>query len=225
MMWAEMERDVSMERRVDLPEVVVRQMGRQILLGLVAAIEKGVVHRDLKPDNVLLATPLSEAMLAGDTLIPRGTLKVADWGLAYCGKDATSAEPYEGLRGLGSGTPGFICPEIVGIMVSGIFKKVVVHHKCDVFAAGVSLLELATGSIINELNFYKYGKDMAKFNKEFNMAATQQAIDTQVEAITGFSSEGKGALKSMLNTNPTQRPTAATLVKEDAYFGERSDGF
>ncbi|MCP3136829.1 protein kinase domain-containing protein [Pyxidicoccus xibeiensis] len=73
--------------------------------GLAAAHAAGLVHRDFKPQNVLVARD--------------GRVKVADFGLARGADDATAAAPTEGLAplsvvthaGIVLGTPAYMAPE------------------------------------------------------------------------------------------------------------------
>src|SRR5512139_4023244 len=62
-----------------LPVEETIDVGRQIAVGLEAAHEAGVVHRDLKPGNVMLR--------------PDGTVKVLDLGLAKAGSADSPAQP------------------------------------------------------------------------------------------------------------------------------------
>jgi WD40 repeat protein len=81
------------------------------------AHHKGVVHRDLKPDNVMVSR--------------FGETQVIDWGLAVVGD-----EPPEG--GVLAGTPTYMAPE----QAAGVS----VDARSDVWALGVMLFELLTGS-------------------------------------------------------------------------------
>jgi serine/threonine-protein kinase len=89
-----------------------------VLAGLAAAHQAGIVHRDVKPENVLL----------GDAQ----TVKVADFGLARLLSGATHTK-----SGMIIGTAAYLAPE----QVSGG----VADARTDVYAAGVMLFELLTG--------------------------------------------------------------------------------
>ena len=66
----------------------------QLLSGLSSAHARGVLHRDLKPDNLLLARPVQEAW----------DLRIVDFGLAF---ETSTGRGDEGIRG----TPRYMAPE------------------------------------------------------------------------------------------------------------------
>jgi len=84
--------------------------------GLSHAHENGIVHRDIKPGNILL-TPKCEP-------------KIGDFGLARCIR--TDAD------GLAMGTPAYMAPEVFDHPEKG-------NPQSDVFAIGVVLQEMLTG--------------------------------------------------------------------------------
>jgi serine/threonine protein kinase/beta-lactam-binding protein with PASTA domain len=91
-----------------------------VLAALAAAHRAGLIHRDVKPENVLLAED--------------GTVKVADFGLAR----AVSAETqHTATGGVLIGTVSYLSPELV---VDGRADA-----RSDVYAAGVVLYEMLTG--------------------------------------------------------------------------------
>lgn len=92
----------------------------QICDGLDAAHRQGIVHRDLKSQNIIINTA--------------NEIKIIDFGLAYTAQ-------LEGLTatGLIMGTPEYMAPE----QVSG--KKV--DERADIYSLGVILYELFTGKV------------------------------------------------------------------------------
>jgi serine/threonine protein kinase len=101
-----------------LPPERLRALGIQVLDALSAAHRAGIVHRDVKPGNVLLAAD--------------GTVKVADFGIAKSvdGADLTTT-------GMLLGTPSYLSPEqLAGEPATPV---------SDVYSVGVMLYEALTG--------------------------------------------------------------------------------
>jgi serine/threonine-protein kinase len=99
-----------------LPPDKGAELGRQLCLGLAAAHDKGVLHRDLKPQNV---------MIDG-----RGQARLTDFGLAAAAADVRATE-------VRSGTPAYQAPEVLA------GREVSVQS--DLYALGLVLYELFTG--------------------------------------------------------------------------------
>jgi len=119
----------SLRQRLDrggalpVPEVVA--LLRDVARALAYAHEKGVVHRDIKPDNLLLAA---------------GSLQVADFGIARA-LSAASTQGGDGLQttaGLVVGTPRYMSPEQV-------VADPLVDHRADLYALGAVAYELLSG--------------------------------------------------------------------------------
>lgn len=104
----------------------------QVLAALAAAHRAGLVHRDVKPENVLVA----EAPSGGVTNLIDGVVKVTDFGLAQ----AVAASTMAG----GSGDPllatvAYVSPELV--------KDGRADPRSDVYSAGIVLFEMLTGRV------------------------------------------------------------------------------
>src|SRR5690349_21490292 len=92
----------------------------QTAMGLSTAHDRGVIHRDIKPGNLMLTA--------------RGSVKIADFGIALTTQDFSKK-----LTGTGEfvGTPGYLSPEVC------LGKPV--DQRSDIFALGIVLFEMLTG--------------------------------------------------------------------------------
>jgi serine/threonine-protein kinase len=104
-----------------LPVDEATRIAGGMLAGLGAAHARGLVHRDVKPGNVLLGTD--------------GAVKLTDFGIAKAAHDATTALTATGQM---VGTPSYLSPEQVGGEAVG--------PATDVYAAGVVLYEMLAGT-------------------------------------------------------------------------------
>jgi serine/threonine-protein kinase len=105
-----------------LPVGEVLRIGRDLALGLAAAHAVGVVHRDLKPDNVIVAQD--------------GRAVITDFGIA---RSLELPPSEDSLSGSWLGTPVYLSPEVV---VGGVADE-----RSDLFALGVMLFEALTGRL------------------------------------------------------------------------------
>lgn len=90
-----------------------------ILSGLAHAHDKGVVHRDIKPDNIQLTSD--------------GSVKITDFGIARL-----TFQPNLTMDGQVFGTPSYMSPEQV------VGKDI--DNRTDLFSVGVMLYEMLTGN-------------------------------------------------------------------------------
>ncbi|NMO23286.1 protein kinase [Pyxidicoccus fallax] len=104
----------------------VARIGEQLCAALGAAHRAGIVHRDIKPDNIFLTTR------AGET----DFVKVLDFGVAKLTSTRLPQNP-ETFAGAVIGTPGYMSPEQAsGLEVDG---------RADLYAVGTVLYELLSG--------------------------------------------------------------------------------
>ncbi len=96
---------------------------RQICKALAAAHAKGVVHRDMKPENVFLTGDLSQP-----------TAKVIDFGISKLGDAPGTALTKTGMI---MGTPSYMAPEQA--------RGARVDHRADIYAVGAILYCAVTG--------------------------------------------------------------------------------
>ena len=107
--------------RGKLPIAVTLSVGKQLARALEIAHEQGIVHRDIKPQNMVVE--------------PDGVLKVMDFGIARL----VSRPQESGMTQAGAiiGTPEYMAPE----QVTGE----PVDHRADLYAMGAVLYECVTG--------------------------------------------------------------------------------
>jgi eukaryotic-like serine/threonine-protein kinase len=110
---------VSRNGPLDLPQSL--SVMRQVAAALAKAAEQGVVHRDIKPDNIMI-TQSSE-------------VKVADFGLARLAGDGDGVELTR--VGITMGTPLYMSPEQV--------EGRTLDHRSDIYSFGVTCYYMLTG--------------------------------------------------------------------------------
>lgn len=100
---------------------------RQVLLALEHAHELGVVHRDLKPDNIMVLDPGGEVE----------TTKILDFGIAKILEDSGEENKPLTVAGTVFGTPEYLSPEQAAGEPA--------DFRADLYTVGVILYELLTG--------------------------------------------------------------------------------
>ncbi len=101
-----------------LPTKETVEIALQLCDALGYAHSRGVVHRDVKPDNV--------------HILPGGVIKLTDFGIARI-----TAEPSITSQGQVFGTPSYMSPEQVASHS--------VDHRTDLFSLGITLYEMLAG--------------------------------------------------------------------------------
>ncbi len=112
-------RDVLRDEGLLSPRAALDVLG-PVLQALAEAHAKGLIHRDVKPENVIIND--------------NGTVKVADFGLAR----AVTSQTVTSTQGVLLGTVAYLAPEQV--------ERGIADARSDVYAAGLMLFEMLTGT-------------------------------------------------------------------------------
>jgi serine/threonine protein kinase len=119
---------ISLGRAIDKQPLRPKEMlklGMQVVAGLQAGLEQGLVHRDIKPGNILLTQG--------------GKAKIVDFGLArniHIDRDASTASNV--LQGEVAGTPAYMAPEQATNFAGADFRA-------DIYSLGATLYHAAVG--------------------------------------------------------------------------------
>ncbi len=178
---------LNASRGKTLPTDELLNISRQIAAGMASAHDAGIVHGDLKPENIMISAD--------------GFVKILDFGLARrlhrvqsVNTDETTelgiAESGDGLFG----TPRYLSPEqTLGEPAS---------FASDVFALGIVLFELATGRAA-----FEEGNVLQVLNRIRNLDRDAMAA----EAGAPFT----GLLQSMLIADPTDRTITMRQIVDE----------
>ena len=110
-----------LRREGKLPCGEALQVVEAVASALEYAHQHGIIHRDIKPDNIMLRSD--------------GQVKLADLGLAKKTEDADNSVTQTGT---GLGTPYYMAPEQAEDAAR-------VDHRADIYALGITLLHMLTG--------------------------------------------------------------------------------
>jgi serine/threonine-protein kinase len=158
---------------------------RQLCDGLAHAHNHGLVHRDFKPDNVIVER-------AGE---PDERVRIVDFGIATLRDGDGTAEKLTQL-GMVLGTPQYMAPEYV--------TGQAIDHRLDLFALGVVVYEMLSG----KLPFDGDGVDVARANllepiPAIAVRAPGVAVDPLLEAV----------MRKLLEKSPEHRPASALAAR------------
>ncbi|QWC84624.1 protein kinase [Nocardioidaceae bacterium] len=150
-----------------------------VLQGLAAAHDADVLHRDVKPDNVLLSEPWREGRR--HAAAAAGGVRLSDFGIARIVAERTTS--HTGVLG----TPEYLCPELIETEQCG--------PRGDVYAVGIMLYELLAG----RTPFAGSGSAWAIAQRHVQRRPPRIPVDDDLWAV----------IERMLAKDPAARPTAA----------------
>ena len=137
-----------------LPSDKALETARKLCAGLAAAHDKGVIHRDLKPQNIMISR--------------RGEIVIMDFGLAAVADSLGGAEAR-------NGTPAYMAPEQL--------RGSEVTAKSDIYALGLVLYELFTGKKPYEAKSIPELIQLQEAQSSITMTSMAADIDPAVEKI------------------------------------------
>ncbi len=171
--------------RLDAPlsETNALKLIRGIVYDLQAAHHKGVVHRDIKPQNILFDQS--------------GTPKISDFGVAHLPREAGGIDE-EGSQQV-AGTPYYMAPEQMGVGGQPV------DARADLYAVGLLFYEMLTGERYHEVHGTR---DIRRLGQ----AVAQAGSPSIREFPEGVSTSTKRLIFRLLQNIPANRYTNATEV-------------
>jgi calcium-dependent protein kinase len=163
-------------------EVEVAIIMKQLLSSMAYLHSKNIVHRDVKPNNIMLEAKPNDIEIS---------IKIIDFGLSE------NCEPYGYLKDF-AGTPLFMAPEV--------FKQKY-NHKYDVWSCGIVMHILLFG----ESPFDKYLESDDPNKLEETIVGTK-VIDLSRYKDIKISKAAKTFLLKLLEYDDTKRPSAGECL-------------
>ena len=161
----------------------------QIFAGVEHAHSHGVIHRDLKPDNIMITRQASHAEL----------VKVLDFGVAWVGDQGGSRLTVSGEI---VGTPAYMAPEQIRSRLVGAWT--------DIYALGVIIYEMLTGMLPFE------ARTVESTLKKHLFEAPPSILD--VVSVEQMPAPAAEAVQTAMSKNHRERFGSVTEMR-DALFG------
>ncbi len=179
----------QLERAGKLTPREALQIVPQICEALQFAHDEGVVHRDVKPENILVDK--------------KGRVKIADFGIAKI--IGRAAEPaLTETRGV-IGTPQYMAPEQVE-------RPQQVDHRADIFSLGVVFYEMLTG----ELPLGKFAPPSRKVQVDVRLdEVVLKSLEKEPEHRYQHASQVKTAVETINSTAPPLVPEDAQTLSNE----------
>lgn len=165
------------QRDGSVPMEVALRIVRQVVDGLAAAFQHGIVHRDVKPANILLTQD--------------GNSKIADLGLAVCAdrsRDLSHLAPSATNPKAMMGTVAYLAPEQAG-------GPGTIDHRSDIYSLGATFYHMVTG----QLPFLGHSA------LEVLMKHSRQPVTPPHEILPGFDRGVSDLIVRMMAKSPHDR--------------------
>jgi len=169
-----------------LPETVVAEIMSDLLAALVYLHSNCIVHRDIKPKNLMVKWESSS-----EKHRKRLRIKVGDFGLATIIRN-----PDEPLRKV-CGTPSYVAPEMI--------RECGYSYPIDIWAAGVIMFILFHG-------FAPFNGDEGDDDQLLFQRIVMGELDTHNHIWPTLSYDARELIQAMLTVDQQFRPEAATLL-------------
>jgi serine/threonine protein kinase len=169
-----------------LAESLVARLLNQLLVALAYCHSSGVIHRDVKPENMMLTSP---------GFLRNPDCKLIDFGLASSPGHATTNDCV--------GTPGYIAPEVVRFMPP--------TASADIWSVGITCLELLLGFRVFDPSGHLPSDQIFDAVKRYS-----RFEDLKLDAVPAWqqcSDEAQDFVQWLLEVDPRQRPTAAEALE------------
>ncbi|HEX2571766.1 MAG TPA: serine/threonine-protein kinase [Polyangia bacterium] len=181
------------EVELPMPWRRVLGIGYGLAQGLGAAHRQGVLHRDIKPGNVILAFD--------------GEVKLLDFGLAELIDDAAGVSP-NAPRSI-AGTPRYMAPEVL--------KGGAATPQSDIYALGLVLHELCTGTVAHRKDLWT-GSLTARWPEAGGAAArapVHEKAGPPGMAVSGIDPDFTAIIDRCLRSEPVERFGSVEALLEE----------
>lgn len=178
------------DRHERIPTHQVARLLKTLTAALDYAHEQGVVHRDIKPGNILLHGKADEIPL-DQPLSSDVEAVITDFGLVRITNSASQTD-----SGMVSGTPSYMSPEQARGEKS--------DHRSDIYSLGIVLYEMLAGRV--------------PFEAESTLSVIYMQINQPPPPIPGISPRVQAVMDRALKKNPDERYQSSREMAVDFYL-------